>query len=72
MQHDNHSNEPLMINGKPIGMVSVVGQVRNVSQGNMNMSYLVEDDTGRIEAIHYVEESYFVQIHSIPLSRSLD
>lgn len=63
MQHDNHSNEPLMINGKPIGMVSVVGQVRNVSQGNMNMSYLVEDDTGRIEAIHYVEESDFVQIH---------
>jgi len=60
MQHNDQSNEPLMINGKPVGMVSIVGQVRNISQGNMSKSYLVEDDTGRIEAIHYIEESDLV------------
>ena len=36
-------------------MIMVV-QVRQVVKGDTNISYLVEDDTGRIEAVHYHEE----------------
>ena len=35
-------------------MAVMVVQVRQVV--NTNISYLVEDDTGRIEAVHYHEE----------------
>ena len=47
-------DQPLLVNGQKIGMVSLVRQVRQISQGNLSYSYLVEDDTGRIEAIHYI------------------
>ena len=55
LQHHDH-DEPLLVNGQKVGMVSLVGQVRQISKGNLSYSYLVEDDTGRIEAIHYIED----------------
>ena len=53
LQHYDH-DQPFLVNGQKIGMVSLVRQVRQISQGNLSYSYLVEDDTGRIEAIHYI------------------
>ena len=55
LQYQDYS-EPLTVNGKQVGMVSLVGQVRNITPGTVSVSYLIEDDSGRIEAVHYVEE----------------
>ena len=60
LQHHDH-DEPLLVNGQKVGMVSLVGQVRQISKGNLSYSYLVEDDTGRIEAISsskYIRQDY--------------
>ena len=55
LQHHDH-DQPLIVNGQKVGLVSLVGQVRQISQGNLSYSYLVEDDSGRIEAVHYIDD----------------
>ena len=53
--------EPLVVHGQAVGMVSLVGQVRQVTKGTVSLSYLLEDETGRIEAIHYIDEDNKIQ-----------
>ena len=60
LQHQE-PGEPLVMHGQVVGMVSLVGQVRQMSQGPVSLSYLLEDDTGRIEAIHYFDEDEEIQ-----------
>ena len=55
LQYHDYS-EPLTVNGKQVGMVSLVGQVRSITPGTVSVNYLIEDDSGRIEAVHYVDE----------------
>ena len=55
-------DQPLVLLGQEVGMVSLVGQVRQVSQGMLSYTYQIEDDTGRIEAIQYVEDDASLQL----------
>ena len=55
-------DQPLVLCGQEVGMVSLVGQVRQVSQGMLSYTYQIEDDTGRIEAIQYVEDDASLQL----------
>ena len=57
LQHQGKEpGEPLVVNGQVVGMVSLVGQVRQMNRGTVSFSYLLEDQTGRIEAVHYIDE----------------
>ena len=57
LQHQGKEpGEPLVVNGQVVGMVSLVGQVRQMNRGTVSYSYLLEDQTGRIEAVHYIDE----------------
>ena len=60
LQHQE-PGEPLVVHGQAVGMVSLVGQVRQVTKGTVSLSYLLEDETGRIEAIHYIDEDNKIQ-----------
>ena len=60
LQHQE-PGEPLVVHGQVVGMVSLVGQVRQVTKGTVSLSYLLEDETGRIEAIHYIDEDNKIQ-----------
>ena len=53
--------EPLVVNNRLVGMVSLVGQVRQLTRGTVSLSYLLEDETGRIEAVHYIDEVSKIQ-----------
>ena len=53
--------EPLVVNNRLVGMVSLVGQVRQLTRGTVSLSYLLEDETGRIEAVHYIDEDNKIQ-----------
>ena len=55
MQHRDQG-EPLIVNGVSVGMVVIVGQVRGISKSHSSYSYIIEDNTGRIEAIHYIDD----------------
>jgi len=48
---------PFQICGVNVGLVVMVAQVRQIEKGDLSTSYLIEDDTGRMEAIHYHEET---------------
>ena len=61
LQHQE-PGEPLVVHGQAVGMVSLVGQVRQVTRGTVSLSYLLEDETGRIEAIHYTDENDKIQL----------
>ena len=55
LQH--HEEEgPLQVCGVEVGMVVMVVQIRQVVKGDTSISYMVEDDTGRMEAVHYHDE----------------
>ena len=56
MQH-HEEDGPLQVCGVEVGMVVMVVQIRQVMKGDTNIAYLVEDDTGRMEAVHYHDES---------------
>jgi len=43
--------------GVEVGLIVLVVQVRQVVIGDNSFNYLVDDDTGSIEAVHYKEES---------------
>jgi len=47
--------EGIKIEGREIGMVSVVGQVKAVEQTATKTVYTVEDKTGEIEAVHWTD-----------------
>ena len=47
--------EGLKIEGREIGMVSVIGQVKTVEQTATKTVYTVEDNSGSIEAIHWTD-----------------
>ena len=55
LQHQEEEG-PLQVCGVEVGLVVMVVQVRQVVNGDSCISYMVEDDSGRIEAMHYVEE----------------
>ena len=55
LQH--HEEEgPFQVCGVEVGMVAMAVQVRQVVKGDTSISYTVEDDTGRMEAVHYHDE----------------
>ena len=60
LQHQE-PGEPLVVNNRLVGMVSLVGQVRDLTRGTVSLSYLLEDETGRIEAVHYIDEDNKIQ-----------
>ena len=60
-QHNQGPGEPLVVHGQAVGMVSLVGQIRQVTKGTVSLSYLLEDETGRIEAVHYIDEDNKIQ-----------
>ena len=47
--------EGIKIEGREIGMVSMVGQVKAIEQTATKTVYTVEDKTGEIEAIHWTD-----------------
>lgn len=50
----NHRGEgALYVHGMEVGMVKVVGQVRNVDLRESSIAYQVEDRTGRIEVVQW-------------------
>ena len=48
---------PLQVCGVEVGMVSMVVQIRQVTKEDVSINYLVEDDTGRMSAVHYNDEN---------------
>jgi len=53
----NHRGEgALYVHGMEVGMVKVVGQVRNVDLRESSIAYQVEDRTGRIEVVQWHQE----------------
>ena len=56
MQH-HEEDGALQVSGVEVGLVVLVVQIRQVVKGDMSISYMVEDDTGRMEAVHYHDES---------------
>ena len=56
MQH-HEEDGALQVSGVEVGLVFMVVQIRQVVKGDMSISYMVEDDTGRMEAVHYHDES---------------
>ena len=48
---------PLQVCGVEVGMVTMVVQIRKVMKGDVSIIYVVEDDTGRMEAVHYDDEN---------------
>ena len=47
---------PLQVCGVEVGMVSMVVQVRQVIKDDVSINYTVEDDTGRTEAVYYLND----------------
>ena len=47
--------EGIKIEGREIGMVSVVGTVKAIEQTATKTVYTVEDKTGEIEAVHWTD-----------------
>jgi len=45
----------LQVAGVEAGLLTLVVQVKQVTRTETGISYMVDDDTGRIEAVHYVE-----------------
>lgn len=49
------SEDGLKIEGREVGMVDIVGVVRNVDQSATKTIYTIDDKTGDIEAIHWTD-----------------
>merc|ERR1712088_1223036 len=47
--------EGIKIEGREIGMVSLVGQVKTIEQTATKTVYTIDDKTGEIEAIHWTD-----------------
>ena len=56
MKH-HEEDGALQVSGLEVGLVVMVVQIRQVVKGEMSISYMMEDDTGRMEAVHYYDES---------------
>lgn len=51
-----HSGETFQVQGQDVGMVVLVGQVKAVDAQATKNVYHVEDETGSIDAMHWVDE----------------
>jgi len=51
----NAPEDGLSIEGRPVGMVEFVGQVKNVDVASSKTTYTVDDDTGSISAVHWTD-----------------
>jgi len=49
------SEECLKIEGREVGMVDIVGEVKNVDQSATKTIYTISDNTGEIEAVHWTD-----------------
>lgn len=49
------SEDGLKIEGREIGMVDVLGVVKNIDQSATKTTYVIDDNTGEIEAIHWTD-----------------
>lgn len=49
------SEDGLKIEGRDIGMVDIIGIVKNVDQSATKTIYIMEDNTGEIEAVHWTD-----------------
>ena len=55
---------PLMVHGIEVSMVKLVAQLRQMDTGNLpqSLSFTLDDDTGRVEAIQYLTEEEDVSL----------
>ena len=55
---------PLMVHGIEVSMVKLVAQLRQMDTANLpqSLSYTLDDDTGRVEAIQYLTEEEDVSL----------
>ncbi len=51
------SGETFSVEGQEVGMVVVVGQVKRIDQQATKTVYTVQDETGDIDCVHWVEEN---------------
>lgn len=49
--------DSLKVEGQEVGMVTVVGKVLSVEHAETKSTYVLEDDSGSVEAVHWVEET---------------
>jgi len=59
-----HSNEEeFTVEGAPVGMVTLVGQVINIEKAATKTTYHIEDESGQMEVVQWVEEDAKTEEH---------
>ena len=51
----DYTEETFQIHGQDVGMIVLVGQVKSVDNQATKSIYQIQDDSGEIEAIHWVD-----------------